>query len=190
MTSSIGYKGVVRIKVKNKPVKKLNNSGTPELFKVLYDILAHKLTPYSSELYNKQLPTYIVVLSGDKTLLSPEGFMTNYDYKNYRNNFSMLQRSAPIISRDYTQDEGGKPGLRFTATINNNSISSRFNTRISDNCYLVLLDGKPEDSAKILAFVKLDLNFVTSLASVAADPNGQAVIEWDMYFDNDHVEVK
>ena len=169
MKDNISYAGRVTIKVKGKPPVKKKNSGTLVLFNTLCDILTS--TNLSD---NKVFPAYISLIHNNSGTITPETIIDNSNYLDYLD-AELVTSLLPISSRQSRYD-----GSCVFSSMIAHSQANTSNSSGVETCYVVLLSG----AKKIMAFFKLDFN---SVSSVFSDMNGQAAIEWEMFFDNKEI---
>lgn len=170
MKDNIGYSGRVTIKVKGKPPVKKKNSGTPVLFNTLCDILTS--TNVSD---TKAFPAYISLIHNMRGAITPEIIIKNSNYLDYVK-AELVTSLSPISSRQSRPN--GSCVFSSMITHSQANISNSVNV---ETCYVVLLSGEK----KIMAFFELDFS---SVFPVFSDINRQAVIEWEMFFDNKEIK--
>lgn len=158
MNSNLIYYGKVTVRIKNKPPIRKHNSGTTQLFKVLYEALAD---PANASPNNH--PGYICISNTKEP--------SNVTYESDK---KLTVSELYINARDVTDN-----GVKFTALLNHNNISSQTEFNSSDN--LLLLDGS---RTNVLAYAAVSNDQAKIFDTVKNDSNGQCVIEWEMSFSN------
>lgn len=160
MNSTIKYSGQVAVKVKNKPVKKIKNTGTDDLFNLLCSMLAGN---------KRNLPTGIDlrIMVDDTT------------------EQTVLVRPAAISSRELDKE---KCSVIFEATLNHSNFTVK-DPLTSCSVVLVSLNDLREKDYLDLARIVVDNSnenraILEAISTVIEHQNGQATVSWTMNFSN------
>jgi hypothetical protein len=185
MRTAIKYKGKVTIKVKNQPPIRVKNSGTIQLFSVLCKVLARALD-VNSEL----LPSYMSLIHNNAQATVPTDIITkdvlskDITYNHYKD-YALVLQELPISKRDVDTSGALKmSSLLNYSNLNRTNYENSAPSGVDSKGYVLLLDGD-SSSKSILAFVEFNLS---DLSTIYSEPNSQAVIEWEMSFDNNTEE--
>lgn len=171
MQNEITYSGKVTIKVKNKPPIKRNNSGTPELFSLLCNIM----TGFQLSSVEKHIPAKIAMIYDDTGSLTDNIFNSNSDFINYKDK-SILMSELLISDR---QVNSVSSSVYYAALLSHSQLNTsvRSNAERAKSCYVLLLNNKQ----KIVAYAPFKNS---EISSIWEDANGQGVVEWEMFFAN------
>lgn len=172
MKNTIAYEGKIKIKIKNKTVRRANNSGTVELFGLLSALLGD-ITGNNIGSLSSRIPSHMSILRCNANV--EDMFRQNLDFDVFLNNRVLLNNNLPIVERDIQSDGS----LILSCTLSNNNLQQEmFETK---EYYLVLLNNQN----KVLAYSKFNGDV---LQQVADDLNTQAIIEWSLSFTNKEID--
>lgn len=185
INSNIIYSGKVFVDIEGKSRKTLKNNGTNVFFKLLYDILAQKLTDNPDRSVDghsliERLPTFmnIVAIESGSEEVAREAMMQGIS-----TGTAVLLHDTPIQKRSTKTDANEiTTGVVFEALVYHSNV---YNNPADGTYqgYIVLKDGT--SNRNILAFTEIELS---DLQPVRANADSQARLTWVMNFGNNVVE--
>lgn len=180
INSNISYTGTVYVDILGKPRKVSKNNGTKPFFKLLYDVLAQKLSDedtrsVSGHTFTERLPTFMNIFYVDNTAQSKQAACTAFMNGTAAGN-AVLLHDTPIQKR--LIKSGTNDAAVFEALLYNSNV---YNTLPSGSyqAYLVVRDGT--SNRTILAFTEISLS---DFAPVYENVDSQARLTWVMKFNN------
>lgn len=176
MKNEITYSGRVTIKVKNKPPVRRNNSGTPELFNLLCNIMAGS----QASPIEQTIPVKIAMIYEDDTLTS-DTFNSNLNFEDYKQ-LSILMSELLISDK---QVNSTNASVYYAALLPHSQLNTsvRRQAEAAKTCYVLLLNAQQN----IVAYAPFKNS---EISSIWEDANGQGVVEWEMFFANKKKETQ